>query len=758
MIKKRNKRLILPFIYLLVAPIVFVIFDLIFAKTSSFDYNKTLVTNIAENINGSNQRFTLRFEDNKNDYIEGWDNYSTIFNRDFYGSNTVFRTSKESFALSLNGETTNVIFSDIQQCDVVNNEKWNFSALYTSTSMEDFKEDSIFITDELATNYALSIGDKISINYEEETISFNIVGIYSKEGNGSRYLNKTYFEFDLPVCFISRNYFNQISKKSFNGYVNFCSDESLVKAAYVELTPLLNKNSIYLVVDTRFATNNFSINNEKLINYQKTLYESKQEKKTYLFYLVIGGLIVVLIEDYYLMSGSLKQLIQEDESIYRLNVLFGFLYSVFVISIALIGAIILKARYLVTAVDNYILYNSLKEPLVALAVFVLYHIFVTGLCIYLASRAFKKTAINNRLLETKEMQKKSNKVIFVTGSLSRGGAEKVIVELANYYASLGREVDIVILLNNVVAWDLHKNIKVVNFTGNTKSRIKRIGYWLKSLKNYFRDNINATIVSFLVRVNILVLLTAKRKNHKIIISERNDPRYDGRGLIVSMFVSFLYPKADTIVFQTEECKKLFSKEIQESGVVISNPIKINKYASINYFNRNLFITAGRITEQKNQILIIKAMKEVVKVNTEARLEIYGDGKLSKKLKKRIIDFDLDNNVFIYPNIKDINDKILNSAAYICSSFYEGMSNALMEATFAGVPCVTTHCLGTDMIKENHNGFFIGFDSPKELSELMIKMLSNEEWYNSLRRESILIAKSTKHDDIYLKWKDCIDNE
>ena len=756
--KNKKKRLIFPFIYLLLSPILFVLFDLIFAKTVNFDYNKTLVTNIAENIDGTNKRFTLSFEDKKNDYIEGWDNYSTIFNRDFYGSCTVFRTSKESFSLSSQNGNSDIIFSDIQQCDVKNNQRWNYSALNISTSMEDFKEDSIFIDDTLAENLSLKIGDRVSINHLEETINFTVSGIYSHDSNNTRYLNNTYYEFDYPVCFISRAYFNQISKKSFNSYVNFCSDESLVKAGYVELSPLLNSSSIHLIVDNRFATNDFSINNQKLQDLQKTLYASKQEKKTFVYYLLIAIIVLILLEDIYLLYSAVKPLIQEDESIYRFNVLFGFLYSVYVICVALLGAVILKNFYSTTIINQYVLYNSLKEPLVTLAIFTLYHILVASICIFVASRGFKNKANENRLLETKQMQKKNDKVVFVTGSLSRGGAEKVIVELANYYASLGREVDIVILLNNVVDWELNKNIKVINFTGDTKSRIKRIGYWLKSLKKYFSENINATIVSFLVRVNILVLLTAKRKNHKIIISERNDPRYDGRGIIVSVLVSFLYPKADRIVFQTDDCKKLFPKETQEIGVVISNPIRIEKYASINYFDRNLFISAGRITEQKNQILMIKAMKEVVKVNKNARLEIYGDGKLSKKLKKKIIDLDLDNNVFIHPNTRQINEKILNSAAYICSSFYEGMSNSLMEATFAGIPCITTRCLGTDMIKESRNGFFIDYDSPKVLSEVMIKILNDNQFYNSLRKESIIMAKSTKHEDVYLKWKDCIDNE
>ena len=46
-------------------------------------------------------------------------------------------------------------------------------------------------------------------------------------------------------------------------------------------------------------------------------------------------------------------------------------------------------------------------------------------------------------------------ISFVIGGMTRGGAERVISILANYYASKGWKVDIVMMLDYVVMYDLN---------------------------------------------------------------------------------------------------------------------------------------------------------------------------------------------------------------------------------------------------------------------------------------------------------------
>ncbi len=98
------------------------------------------------------------------------------------------------------------------------------------------------------------------------------------------------------------------------------------------------------------------------------------------------------------------------------------------------------------------------------------------------------------------------KVSFIINGLRRSGAERVLFSLACYCSKLGYDVEIVMLLYHEVEFDIPEGIKVIDLAGNTTSRLKRLPYWLKNLKKYFKERKPDVVVSFIVRVNVLTLL------------------------------------------------------------------------------------------------------------------------------------------------------------------------------------------------------------------------------------------------------------
>ena len=760
--KKLNKKSssLFSYVYLLLIPAIFSVLTCLFGKVNLTSYNETFLKNVVNEVNDPKKQVVLSLE-NKKDNFKQWDTYSTLFNRDFYGYNALFRVSKESYEAHLESEiSANVLLSDIEQCDIINNQFWNFSALYTKTSMEGFAEDSIFISKEIADTYSIETGDEISFNGHGEDIILKVFGIYDSNSTRPYYLNSSYYELGEknPICFTSKTIFNKLSSKSYNGYLSVLCDTEMFESAYLELDPLLSANNIKFEVKKGLSVNNININDMSIFEYQSYLLKAVNKENKTIYYLYLSFMIPLFVVNCLLSVYLLRDVVNKNKNLYKYSVILCFFYFIFILSGSLISAFLLKKFFYITTLSGIKLYHSLKLPLILISMFTIVYMSIFSIVLAILYKKRKGEYQEERKNELARFQKENKKLIFVTSSLSRGGAEKVIVELANFYAKQGKKVDIVILLNNKVEWDLHENVTVVNFTGNTSSRIKRIGFWLRSLKQYFNDNKHSTIVSFLVRVNILVLLSAKSKDHKIIISERNDPRFDGRNFVIDCFTNFLYPKADKVVFQTKECKELFSNRIQSKGVVISNPIRIEKYASVIDYKKKYFVSAGRISKQKNQITMIKAMTIVCSQYKDVILEIYGDGDLSETLNEKIKSLGLKNNVFIYPNTKDINSKLIQSTAYISTSIYEGMSNSLMEASFAGVPCITTKCLGTDFIKDGRNGYFINFYDYKELAKLLVELLNNEEKINMLRKESYDMAISLSHEDVYNQWKGCIENE
>ena len=134
---------------------------------------------------------------------------------------------------------------------------------------------------------------------------------------------------------------------------------------------------------------------------------------------------------------------------------------------------------------------------------------------------------------------KDRKIAFVIGSMSNGGAERVISIIANHYANLGWTVDILMLLSNNCSYQIDSRINLVDLSGRKSSRITMVPSWINRLRNYAKKQNPDIIVSFVARINILTQIALRNLDIPIIVSERNDPYMDGRGVLVDIFTKWL---------------------------------------------------------------------------------------------------------------------------------------------------------------------------------------------------------------------------
>lgn len=110
------------------------------------------------------------------------------------------------------------------------------------------------------------------------------------------------------------------------------------------------------------------------------------------------------------------------------------------------------------------------------------------------------------------------KIDFIATSLKGGGAERVMVLLANHFAEKGHKIGI-ITLNEVEAYEVHDAIRRTRLH---KSWIKNHSIRsLNSLIGHYgtKKNRPDLVISFLPKVNFFSNLTCKLYNIKIIVSE-----------------------------------------------------------------------------------------------------------------------------------------------------------------------------------------------------------------------------------------------
>ncbi len=346
------------------------------------------------------------------------------------------------------------------------------------------------------------------------------------------------------------------------------------------------------------------------------------------------------------------------------------------------------------------------------------------------------------------------KIAFFIGSLNRGGAERVISILANHYAENGYQVDVIMLLDNIVGYELNKNVNVINYSGNGLSKVKRIPYWLKTIRKYVKEQKPDVLVSFCVRLNVFVLLASSGLKVKKIVSERNDPRTDGRGKFMDIMTKILYPKVNTVVFQTEKAKSYFNK--LKNGVVIPNPITVPK--NNKQPNPKKIVSVGNFRAVKNHKMLINAFHKFHKNNPNVVLNIYGDGELYDEIQNQINSFNLTTNVILHGSIPNVIEEIADASIFCLSSNSEGLSNALLEAISLGIPCISTDVAGADeYVVDGESGFIVPVGDEDAFADRLNKLYNDKELLKQFSIKSKEMSKKCSFDTVISNWDEVILN-
>lgn len=300
------------------------------------------------------------------------------------------------------------------------------------------------------------------------------------------------------------------------------------------------------------------------------------------------------------------------------------------------------------------------------------------------------------------------KISFFIGGMRRGGAERVISILANDYCARGWDVDIVLLLTNAVEYDLDSRINIVDITQKSGGYLKNAPRWLGGIRKYLKDRKPDRVVSFVGRINALVLTASIGMKLPIVISERNDPKHDGRGAFMQWYCNQIYHRAKAIVYQNEHEKSCFSKALEKKGCIIPNPVSV---AATKTGDGTTVATAGRLIEQKNQKILVAAMAQVHKVYPDVKCRIYGEGTLREALQVQIDALELQDVVTLEGNVKDIHNRLADCGIFALTSNFEGLSNALIEAMQIGLACITTDYPGArELITDGENGLVVPMEN------------------------------------------------
>lgn len=346
------------------------------------------------------------------------------------------------------------------------------------------------------------------------------------------------------------------------------------------------------------------------------------------------------------------------------------------------------------------------------------------------------------------------KVMFVTATLGGGGAERVMLNLANYMSEHGHDVIVFATAPRIKnEYVLNPEIKTLFLETSKKNKVLKIFDKLTKIRKVFKQFPEHTLVSFFPDINMYTVLAAAGLNNKVVLSERNDPSRIPDKKYLRGLRNFFYEFCDMIVFQTEDAGKYFSSRIQKKGTVIFNPVNSDLPQPYEGEKEKTVIAVGRLSPQKDYFMLLKAFELFHKEHTEYKLEIYGRGK-----RQHFIDYiekhQLSECVTLYEHSNDIYAKVRKCQIYASSSEFEGMSNTMLEAMALGTAAVVTDCPvggARAVIKNYQDGIMVPVGDYKAMARAFKELAEDDSLAQLLVKNALSIRDRLSVEAIARQW-------
>jgi glycosyltransferase involved in cell wall biosynthesis len=383
---------------------------------------------------------------------------------------------------------------------------------------------------------------------------------------------------------------------------------------------------------------------------------------------------------------------------------------------------------------------------------------------------------------------KQLKMILAIPCLKDGGAEHVMIMLANYFhrnkicvkllvtnqkksqailKGLSNEIEVDYIEDNILQYTPRK-VKGLICSGLCKGfeKLKKnvpdflardsfeeyYGAYIFQIKDYLNNHKEWTVLAFLQPTNQLILYA--NESNRIFLSERADPYRYFRTRYANFFINKYYRNLNGIIFQTKESFKAYNDRIAVGGVIIPNPVP-NSLPEVWWGPREkTVVNFCRLSKQKNIPLLIEAFEIFERNHSDYSLIIYGDGELKDSLVELIGRNRCSNKIKLLTHQANIHEKVRKAGMFVSSSDYEGMSNSMLEAMALGLPVVCTDCPigGASAVISNYeNGILVSVNDVNALSIAMSNIADSQELANKLSKNAAEIRETLSEEQVCNQW-------
>ena len=346
------------------------------------------------------------------------------------------------------------------------------------------------------------------------------------------------------------------------------------------------------------------------------------------------------------------------------------------------------------------------------------------------------------------------RIILLSPSLSKGGAETQLLKIASDLQSKGFQL-LIISLKPINEFDLsfkQMGLKIVTLNSWMNQPYQN---W-KRLKRLIIDFKPDLVIAFMFAAILFARMLKREGKFKLISSIRISVIPSKWHILMKLSKGM----DDEVVFNSQAAKSNFERMnmVKKEGKVIHNLVAIpppsliipQKHAVFNW------VCVAHFRWNKDYVTLFEAIA-LLKPGS-FRLDIIGALNEASWPYQMILDLGIKKYVRILDFQQQPSLYLHSADAFVLSSHFEGMPNAIMEAMAHGKPIVATAIDGiTELVAEAGCGLLSKKRNPKDLADKMRKIMALSPAERQLLGEKgkLYIGQHFNREKIMGQWMELI---
>jgi glycosyltransferase involved in cell wall biosynthesis len=363
-----------------------------------------------------------------------------------------------------------------------------------------------------------------------------------------------------------------------------------------------------------------------------------------------------------------------------------------------------------------------------------------------------------------------------TALLTKGGADRVLTEKANWLAEHGYEVGIITdtQMGRPPVFPLSPKVKLINldidFSKEYGHNLLMRTYLYYQLMSEYKRKMKAVLNTEKPDIVITTMgrdldfLTDLYKDG-IIIGEahttkhflRNFHLLEQRGFPYKQIAWYWRRKMDRSVRKLKAVVLLTKEDAQSwEGItrtyVIPNSLPFEPTETSSLLNKQA-IAVGRYNNAKGYEYLVEAWQIVHQKYPDWTIHIYGSGELKEQVKSLIESNHLQDTMLMHEPTDNIRDKYLESSICVVSSRYEGFSMVILESMACGVPVVSFDCPHgpRNIIHNGEDSILVEHLNTQAMADSICELIEQPELRKALGVKAQENIKRFSRDHVMKQW-------